>query len=102
MKRERTMRDTYDPRSDDGRDRGGSWDRDHGSRGGSGERDRNREHDPSDVFTKDLNMPRGQERELVRDRERTYEINGAESRMLATIGAFRVVVRERRTRPALR
>jgi hypothetical protein len=27
----------------------------------------------------------------VRDRDRVYEINGTESRMLATVGAFRVV-----------
>jgi len=31
------------------------------------------------------------ERELVRDRDRTYEINGTDSRVLATVGAFRVV-----------
>ena len=30
-------------------------------------------------------------REHVRDRDRVYEIDGAESRALATIGAFRVV-----------
>ena len=29
--------------------------------------------------------------EPVRERDRVYEIDGAESRMLATIGAFRVV-----------
>lgn len=39
-----------------------------------------------------LDLPRGLERELVQDsRERLYELNGDESRMLATIGAFRVV-----------
>ena len=27
----------------------------------------------------------------MRERDRIYEINGAESRMLATVGAFRVV-----------
>jgi hypothetical protein len=43
------------------------------------------------VFTKYLDLPRGHRRELVRDRDRVYEINGAESRTLATIGAFRVV-----------
>ena len=31
------------------------------------------------------------EREQVRDRDRVYEIDGAESRALATVGAFRVV-----------
>jgi hypothetical protein len=43
------------------------------------------------VFTKDLDLPLGHRRELVRNRERVYEINGAESRALATIGAFRVI-----------
>jgi DNA-binding MarR family transcriptional regulator len=82
--------DRYDPRDGDNRDRDGSWDRSRGSRGGS-ERDRNDERDPRDVFTKDLDLPRGHKRELVRERDRVYEINGAESRMLATVGAFRVV-----------
>ena len=49
------------------------------------------ERDPRDVFTKDLDLPRGRERRPVRDRDRVYEIDGTESRMLATIGAFRVV-----------
>jgi hypothetical protein len=43
------------------------------------------------VFTKDLDLPCGHRRELVRDRDRVYEINGAESRTFATIGAFRVI-----------
>ena len=43
------------------------------------------------MFTKDLDLPRGRERRPVRERDRVYEIDGAESRMLATIGAFRVV-----------
>jgi hypothetical protein len=46
---------------------------------------------PGEVFTKDLDLPRGRERRPVRERDRVYEINGAESRMLATVGAFRVV-----------
>ena len=81
------MWDRYDPRGDD-RDRGGSWDRSLGGRGGSSDRDRNEEGDPRDVFTKDLDLPRGRERRPVREREHVYEINGAESRMLGTIGAF--------------
>jgi len=49
-------------------------------------------HDPRDVFLHGLDLPRGLERELVQDeRERTYEINREDSRMLATVGAFRVV-----------
>jgi hypothetical protein len=85
------MWDRYDPRSDEGRDLGDSFDRSRGSRGGTSERDRNEERDPRDVFTKDLDLPRGRERRPVRDRDRVYEIDGGESRALATIGAFRVV-----------
>lgn len=43
------------------------------------------------MFTRDLDLPRGRERRPVRDRDRVYEIDGTESRMLATIGVFRVV-----------
>jgi hypothetical protein len=85
------MFDRYDPRSDGRRDRNGSWDRNFGSRGGTSDRDRGDERDPRDVFTKDLDLPRGRERRPVRERDRVYEINGAESRMLGMIGAFRVV-----------
>lgn len=53
---------------------------------------RERDRDPRDVFLHDLDLPRRLERELVQDeRERTYEINGEDSRTLATVGAFRVV-----------
>ena len=84
------MWDRYYVRDND-RDRGDPWDRNLGSRGGTTERDRNHEPNPRDVFTKDLDLPRGRERRPVRERERVYEINGTESRMLGTIGAFRVV-----------
>ena len=85
------MFDRYDLRSDH-RDRGESPDRSVGGRGGSNERDRcSEDRDLHDVFTRDLDLPRGGERRLVRERDRVYEINGLESRMLATIGAFRVV-----------
>jgi len=82
------MWDRYDPRIDD-RDRGESPDRGFGGRCGSDERYEDR--GPRDVFTRDLDLPRGRERRPVRERDRLYEISGAESRMLATIGAFRVV-----------
>src|SRR5688572_33270109 len=85
------MWDRYDPRSSNDRDRDDVDDRSRGSRGGSGERDHAADRDPRDVFTKDLDLPRGRERRPVRDRDRVYEIDGAESRALATIGAFRVV-----------
>ena len=84
------MWDRHDPRSDD-RDRGGSWDRNLGSRGGSSERHCIEDRDPRDALTRDLDLPRGRERQPVRERDRVYEIDGTESRMLGTIGAFRVV-----------
>ena len=57
---------------------------------------RNREHeigglDPRDVFMRDLDLPRGPERELVHDRDRDYTLSGSDSRTLSTVGAFRVV-----------
>jgi hypothetical protein len=54
------------------------------------ERDRD-EHDPRDGLMHHLDLPRGEERELVVDRDRVYELNGEDSRTLATVGAFRVV-----------
>jgi DNA-binding PadR family transcriptional regulator len=83
------MLDRYDLQSDRGRDRADSWQRDLGSRGSTGERVRNEES--LDVFTRDLDLPRGPERQPVRDRDRVYEIDGADSRTLATVGAFRVI-----------
>lgn len=51
-----------------------------------------RDPDPRDAFVRGVDLPHGPERELVQDsRERLYELNGDDSRMLATIGAFRVV-----------
>jgi hypothetical protein len=90
FERDGIMLDRYDPRDDD-RDRGSAWDRDFGSRGSTSDRNRNDERDTRDVFTRDLDLPRGLERRPVRERDRVYEIDGAESRALATIGAFRVV-----------
>src|SRR5882762_5111226 len=58
------------------------------------ERDRDpreRTSDPRELFTRDLKLPRGLERELVRDRDREYTLRGSETRTLATVGAFRVV-----------
>jgi DNA-binding MarR family transcriptional regulator len=85
-----TMWDRYDPREND-RDHGNAWDCSPGGRGGTSDRNWNTERDPRDVFHRDLDLPRGLERRRVRERERVYEISGAESRMLATVGAFRVV-----------
>ena len=47
--------------------------------------------DPRDVLLEDLHLPRGLEREVVWDRDQTYELNGEDSRTLAAVGAFRVV-----------
>jgi hypothetical protein len=84
------MWDRYDPR-DGQRDRSDGWDRDLGGRGSTSDRDRNHDRDPRDVFTKDLDLPRGSERRPVQERDHVYEIDRAESRALATIGAFRVI-----------
>lgn len=50
-----------------------------------------RAFDPREPFTRDLNLPRGLDREIVRDRDREYTLRGSETRTLATVGAFRVV-----------
>ncbi len=85
------MLDSYDPRFQGVRDRGDFDDRNRGSRSSSGDREGADRRHPGDVFTKDLDLPRGRERRPVRERDRLYEIDGGETRMLATIGAFRVV-----------
>ena len=58
----------------------------------TGDRDDKRgKMEPRDVFMRDLDLPRGRERELVNDRDRDYTLNGSESRTLSTVGAFRVM-----------
>ena len=59
-------------------------------------RDREREPldrtaDPRDVFAANLDLPRGQHRELVLDGRERYELNRDDVRTLATVGAFRIV-----------
>jgi len=54
------------------------------------ERDRP-DHDLRDGLMHDLDLPRGEARELVIDRDHMYELNGEDSRTLAAVGAFRVV-----------
>jgi hypothetical protein len=73
-----------DPRDYDDLDRGDErartyddWDRD--------------DHDPRDALMRDVDLPRGDERELVVDRDRVYELNGEDSRTLAAVATFRVV-----------
>ena len=84
------MLDRYDPRWESDRYREDSRDRDRGGRSNGDSQDL-RVRDPRDVFTRDLDLPCGLERRPVRERNRVYEINGEESRALATVGAFRVV-----------
>ena len=77
-----------DPRwGDDARDN--SWEhvqRDRESR----ERDRD-SNDPRDAFMRHVDLPRGPDRETVRDRNREYSLRGSETTTLSTIGSFRVV-----------
>jgi hypothetical protein len=73
-----------DPREYDVRDPGHEWPRVYD------QRDRD-EHDPRDGLMRDLDLPRGDERELVVDRDRVYELDGDDSRTLAAVGAFRIV-----------
>lgn len=47
--------------------------------------------DPRDVFVNQLDLPRGHERELIRDRDREYTLRGSESRTLSLVGVFRVI-----------
>lgn len=91
--------DNRDRDEDDSRSPFGDTDpREHGERY---ERELERDHrwdvrdrdpdDPRDVLLEDLNLPRGLEREVVWDHDQTYELNGEDSRNLATVGAFRIV-----------
>ena len=61
--------------------------------------------DPRDVFMRDLDLPRGPDREIVHDGpDREYTLRGSETRTLSTVGAFRVVsardLRDHNERPA--
>src|SRR4051812_38808910 len=47
--------------------------------------------DPRDVFTRDLDLPRGSSRERVRVNDKEYRLSGDDVRVLATVGAFRMV-----------
>ena len=71
-------------RRDDARDREGS--RDDRARVYD-VRDRD-DLDPRDGLARHLDLPRGEERELVVDRDRMYELNGEDSGTLAAVGAF--------------
>src|SRR4051794_22352359 len=62
-----------------------------GRGGGDQDRDEPRSTEPRDVFSRDLDLPRGNRRQPVRDRDRLVELRESEVRILATTGAFRVV-----------
>src|SRR5262245_16670838 len=73
-----------DPREYDARNRDDEWPRVYDARN----RD---EYDPRNALMRNLDLPRGDERELVVDRDRVYELDGEDSRTLAAVGAFRIV-----------
>ncbi len=80
----RNSRDSGDDgRGDDARDDARWQDRDRDNR--------ERSLDAREPFSRHLDLPRGPDRELVRDRDREYTLRGSETRTLATVGAFRVV-----------
>jgi hypothetical protein len=62
-----------------------------GSRGGLSNPRERLPLDARDVFTRDLELPRGGERERVWTRDSDVTLRGSEVRTLATVGAFRVV-----------
>ena len=98
-------------RDDDARDVGGRGPTDsresHEDRHDSGDDsrwpERDRGYDAREVFTRNLYLPRGPEREIARVRDREYTLRGSETRTLATVGAFRVVssrdLRDQHDRP---
>ena len=59
--------------------------------GSSDERVEATSNEPRDVFSRDLDLPRGSSRRPVRDRDRSVDLRESEVRILATTGAFRVV-----------
>jgi hypothetical protein len=72
------------------------------ARGGraAGEPNRTRSTDEArDVFSRDLDLPRGDTRERVRADGRDYALRGSEVRTLGTVGAFRVVPADELRRP---
>lgn len=79
----------WDPRDiDDERQRNGGADRNSGSRAAHDAREPDeKSRAPRDVATRGLDLPRGQDRELILVRERTYELNGAESRTRAQLAS---------------
>lgn len=81
----------HDPRDTPAQERAGWLDRTRGSRGGQSERGTAATNDAHAAFVRAVDLPLGEERELVRSRGRVHAIDGSDSRLLATVGAFRVV-----------
>ena len=81
-------RRTDDPRDDDHRDDGrreeSARELNQGSRGVSSDPLERDARDPREVFTRDLDLPRGPDRERVWFREHSVLLRGSESRALAT------------------
>lgn len=62
---------------------------------GHAARSQERTQDHVDEFPMDgLTLPRGEERDVVEFRDREYTLSGSETRALATVGAFRVILSE--------
>jgi DNA-binding MarR family transcriptional regulator len=59
--------------------------------GSADDRSESASNDSRDVFSRDLDLPRGSTRRPVRDRDRLVDLRDSEVRILATTGAFRVV-----------
>ena len=89
--RQSDSRDRDDDARELGRGLGDSRPSGQGSRDDARWPERERCYDPREVFTRDLNLPHGLEREIVRDRDHEYTLRGSETRTLSTVGAFRVV-----------
>lgn len=65
-----------DPRDYDARDGSDEWPRVYDPR----DRD---DQDPRDALMRDLDLPRGDEREIVVDRDRVYELDGEHAASIA-------------------
>jgi hypothetical protein len=77
--------------SRDHRDRGSGADVPRGSRGAGSDRSRDRKVDARDALAQQLDIPRSETRERVWVGDRSYALRESEVRVLATVGAFRVV-----------
>lgn len=62
-----------------------------GSRGSGSDRSRDRKLDARDALARQLDIPRTETRERVFVGDRGYPLRDSEVRVLATVGAFRVV-----------